>query len=385
MTGRRLATAVLALVAGIVSVVMSAAPAAADPAEPTDYRSEVERIEPAAAGVTIDVVGGDGFLDLHVDRGHEVVVEGYEGEPWLRISADGTVEQNIRSAATYLNADRYASVEAPDLVDPDAPPEWTVIGDGGEHVWHDHRIHWMSPDRPPGRHPGDTIFDDWTVPMSVDGQAVTVHGRLVWVHDENPLVWVAAVVVALVGVLVAARRRSITVAAVATTVVAVLAVVVGAGQLGATPAEAGGTRLVVIVPAIAVVAGAAAIALRRRPAAVVSLLAAVAALSGWALLRLGVLTNPVLPTDLPADLDRSVTAAAIGVTIAAVAIAFSVPNPRTTPPARRPASPRTGCGRARRSGRRRRAARRGCPARRRGRPRPRGWRRRRGWWRAGGR
>ena len=307
---------VAAVIVGIVTLT-SASPAAADPAEPTDDRSEIQSIDPPTDAISIEVVGGDGFLHLSVARGHEVIVEGYDGEPWLRIAADGTVAQNINSPATYLNADRYAEVSGPD-VDPDAPPEFEVMGDDGDHVWHDHRIHWMSPDRPQGLRPGETIFDDWTVPMTVDGDDVTVHGTLVWERDENPLIWAAIAVAALGAVVLVARRRAVLTSAVATTAVATLAVVIGIGQRSATPAAAGGTPLVIVIPALALVAGGVAIGLRRRPAAVISLLAAVALLLGWSLLRIQVLLHPVLPTNLPFALfDRFGTAASLGVAVAA--------------------------------------------------------------------
>ena len=59
------------------------------------------------------VVGGDAFLELTVDEGTEVVVPGYGGEPYVRFLADGTVERNTRSEATYLNEDRQGAVELP--------------------------------------------------------------------------------------------------------------------------------------------------------------------------------------------------------------------------------------------------------------------------------
>ena len=81
-----------------IMIVAPVSPAAADPAEPTDYRSVVDVVEPAIAGVTIDVVGGDSFLRVRAEAGHEVIVIGYWDEPYARITADGTVE--VRDRAT---------------------------------------------------------------------------------------------------------------------------------------------------------------------------------------------------------------------------------------------------------------------------------------------
>ena len=98
-----------------------------------------------------------------------------------------------------------------------------------------------------------------------------------------------------------------------------LAIVAGQGELAAVPAGAGGSSLVVIVPAIGLVAavagrvpaaggGAGGLA-GHRPAGLA------ACLAGWALLRLTVLWKPVLPTELPENLDRVATAVAVGVAV----------------------------------------------------------------------
>ena len=51
-------------------------------------------------------------------------------------------------------------------------------------------------------------------------------------------------------------------------------------------------------------------------------LASVATLSGWALFRIEVLFKPVLPTELPAALDRIVVALALGVSVGAAVVAI---------------------------------------------------------------
>lgn len=313
----RICRGISALLLGAIALVSLASPAAADPAKPGDYKSVVTRIDPDVPSIHLKVVGGDGFLDLRVDRGHQVIVHGYSGEPWLRVRRDGTVEENTRSEATYLNADRYAQISLPPDVDNEAAPDWRVVGHGGTHVWHDHRIHWMSPERPPGMKAGDIVIPDWTVEMTVDGSPVVAHGTLTWEPGVNVLPWVLLALAALATLVVAARRHPVGVAALAVVLVSAGATIAGIGQRAATPTTAGGTSLVFIIPAIGVVTGLIALALRRRPAAVVFILAGISALSGWALLRLPVLTHPVLPTDLPANLDRAITAIALGTTIAA--------------------------------------------------------------------
>jgi hypothetical protein len=80
--------------------------------------------------------------------------------------------------------------------------------------------------------------------------------------------------------------------------------------------------LVVAVPLAGLVAGALGLAVRRRSPGVAraATLAAVAAVLGWAALRLPVLWKPVLSTALPSGVDRAGTALAIGLAVAAAAV-----------------------------------------------------------------
>ena len=110
------------------------------------------------------------------------------------------------------------------------------------------------------------------------------------------------------------------VAAAALAAVSGVALVVGRADFASTP-DTGGNPLLWILPSVALLTGVAAITLRRKAQAVVLALASVATISGWAVLRLQVLTKPVLPTDLPAGLDRATTAAALAVAVGAAYLA----------------------------------------------------------------
>ena len=109
----------------------------------TGFTSTVERVTPETQGLELRVLDGDDRLFLRNETGREVIVLGYDEEPYLRF-VDGAVYRNVRSPAVYLNADRYALGEVPESADPDAAPVWRRVAEGTAYEWHDHRIQWMS-------------------------------------------------------------------------------------------------------------------------------------------------------------------------------------------------------------------------------------------------
>ena len=165
-------------------------------------------------------------------------------------------------------------------------------------------------------------YDPWVVPIEVDGRAATVEGVLTFENTTSPIPWAALALVA--GALVAwgGRRRAVLSAAGALVAASALALVVGRADFTSTP-DAGGNPLLWILPVIALALAAVALVRHRGSAAVVFVLASVATLSGWALLRFQVLLKPVLPSDLSPSLDRASVAAAIGVSVAAAYLAVT--------------------------------------------------------------
>ena len=157
----------------------------ADPAGPTDYRSEILSIEPPTSSVTLEVIGGDSFVQLSADPAAEVLVLGYFAEPYLRFLPGGEVQENRNSPTTYQNEERYGS-DAPDFAQADADPDWVTVADDGTYAWHDHRAHWMQPIRPAGKAPGDRIVEQ-VIPLVVDGADVDVTVISVW-QDEPSMV-----------------------------------------------------------------------------------------------------------------------------------------------------------------------------------------------------
>lgn len=294
------------LLATLVSLGI-AAPAAADEAVPSRYETTIESITPAVDTVTVSMIGGDNFVELSVTAGHEVIVLGYEAEPYLWFQADGTVSENRRSKATYLDDTRYGTVEVPDDLLPSDEPEWVEIADGGRWAWRDHRAHWLSDTPPLGLAPGDQVLDN-TIPLDVDGQRVTVRLLSTWVPEPSRLpVDVAAVVGVILGFSAMSRRG---VPGVPVLVVGVLATVVGVWQVLSLPSETAPGPLVWVLPVVTVIGGAAATAYRNRGWSNWVAVGGALAVTVWAGLRAEVIRYAVLPTDAPFWFDRAVTAGA---------------------------------------------------------------------------
>ncbi len=144
------------------------------------YRSTVERVTPTVSGLEVFVVDSDDQLELTNTGGREIVIDGYEGEPYLKFTREGVFE-NQRSPAAYLNDDRYANVTVPDSADPKADPAWKAVAAGVQYSWHDHRVHWMSPTLPPKVEAAKDVehhIFDWEVPGTVDGTKLAIAGSL---------------------------------------------------------------------------------------------------------------------------------------------------------------------------------------------------------------
>jgi hypothetical protein len=320
--------------AAVGATILMPSPALADPAGPTDFRTVVTSVKPDSDVISITIEGGDAFVRLVVQSGHEVIVFGYGGEPYVRVNADGTVEENQISPATFYNQSRYGGDVPSDVTIEAAlqqPPRWRQVGSGGTWAWHDHRAHLMSSQPLIGMEPGDQLGPE-AIELVVDGKPVTV--ELVTTLQAPPSRWpvmVGLVVGLVAGVLAfATTRRSCVVAGVA----AGSSLVVGAAQFVSLPVETGPLVTWWLLPTLALAAslGAAWTSALWR--------AALVALAGlqllvWAVPRRHVLTRAVLPTDLPYWVDRAITAAVIPAAIALVVVGvvtlFSPPARRRSP------------------------------------------------------
>jgi hypothetical protein len=296
----------------LAAAVLSAPQAAlADAAGPTDFRSEVLSVTPATDAITVSIEGGDAFVRVVVEPGHEVIVPGYDDEPYLRISGDGTVEENLRSMATYYNAERYGTDDIPDIVDNTAAPRWRKIGDGGSWAWHDHRAHWMGSEPPIGLDAGESLPSQ-VIALIVDGDRGEV--EVATTLQPDPSMWPAVfgVLIGLQLVLLAALAGPATVT-LATLLLSSAATVVGVVQFRSLPGETGPLLSWWLLPSIALVCTVGTILIYGRWPLLQSALATLAGLqlALWGYTRRSTLTRAVLPTELPFWLDRVITAATL--------------------------------------------------------------------------
>jgi hypothetical protein len=180
------------------------------------YRATITAVRPAVEGLTVEVLGSDDRLVLRNESGREVVIQGYDGEPYLRFTAGGDVLRNANSPATHLNEERYGGVDVPASASKNAAPKWEQIATGRSYEWHDHRIHWMStidppmvrsdPDRP------HRVFG-WTVQGEIGAEPLAIRGRLDYSPPPQsrfkPILIVPLVVLVLAGAALWWRRRSL--------------------------------------------------------------------------------------------------------------------------------------------------------------------------------
>jgi hypothetical protein len=231
-----------------------------DSVQPRDTVSVIESVIPALPnGVVVDIVGSDTFVRFH-SVGHDVMITGYKNEPYMHITTTGDVFVNDGSLTTLINGNRYGDVDTSSFVE-SPNPVWRKIGTDGTAMWHDHRVHWMSPKRPA---PIDTMGTvvAWKVPVSVDGVATTVSGTLFLREKASVLWWLAGFAALLCAVTLSARRRKEFFFV--TFLISIVGVVVGAMQYVGLPNGARITPLILMFSTGAAVVAGISIMMQRR-------------------------------------------------------------------------------------------------------------------------
>lgn len=157
-----------------------------------NYRTTITSVPPVA-GLRVEVVENGSRLRLAWSGPGTVVVLDEGGAPFLRLSPSG-VQTNQDSPLTYTSRDRRGLTTVPPGVDGLGAPRWVQVSEDPEVLWHEHRAHWTKLTEPPGS--GEREVRTWTLPMLVNGAAMTVTGTLTFVPGPSPLPYVAVIVLA---------------------------------------------------------------------------------------------------------------------------------------------------------------------------------------------
>ncbi len=184
----------LAAVFGAMLVVVTFSPAAsahsAAGSPSSNYVTTIESVLPESKNFTVRVVEQGSRLEVRWITGGALIVEGYDGEPYLRIGPGG-VEENRQSTATYANKSRNGTETIPSNLQPDGPPEWKRISVAPTARFHDHRIHYMGSVAPPAVEQDATkrqLVQTFDIIIRTENRSASsvVSGRVEWIPGPSP-------------------------------------------------------------------------------------------------------------------------------------------------------------------------------------------------------
>ncbi len=172
----------------------------------SDYRIEVTGFEGDSTGIEVRPVELGDRMELVRTTAGEVQILGYEGEPYLRLDAEGVFE-NHNSPAHYINLDRFARTPTPATASAPAEPNWMKLSHGASVRRHDHRTHWMDPTpRQDVRDNPDVervVFPANRVELVVDGKPVVAIVKVTWLPPPSRVMWLVITSLAACAVLAA--------------------------------------------------------------------------------------------------------------------------------------------------------------------------------------
>jgi hypothetical protein len=193
----------------------------------THYTSALLAEHPVVAGVSWRVIDRNDEIEV-VNHSHQVVTiyaysqeqrdVAYDGGPYARVLADGTVEINENSPAYYLNQSFFETgVSVPPSASATATPDWVTLAHNGTFLWHDHRIHFLGLGKPEivkDVHRRTLVFA-WYVPIQVGARKGYLYGKLFWNAEKGfsfPIGAIIALIVLVAAgaalVVVVRRRRA---------------------------------------------------------------------------------------------------------------------------------------------------------------------------------
>ncbi len=175
----------------------------------SNFHTVLGALSPATPGVSATVIEDGNRIQLTNTTATDLVVLGYDGEPFLRVGPAGTFHNKL-SASYYYNIDRFGGTPGPTYADDKAAPVWVRDSTSDVARFHDHNTHYMSTDLPPlvRAAPGQPqLVSDWTVPMTYGGRSLAITGQLRWVPGPSPLPWYALALLTGLGAAALALTR----------------------------------------------------------------------------------------------------------------------------------------------------------------------------------
>ncbi len=168
------------------------------------YRSNITAVAPSVPGLSVQVLEFADRLLLTNHTGKTVTIYGYEGEPYARVLANGTAEQNVRAPATYLNTNFYARGHR--AADREPRPrrrsgKWsTARGSSNGTTTASTGCRRSLPPEVKNKSKRTLIFD-WKVPIEVGNTKGAIDGQLFWTPESSkaPLAVIILGVVIVVG------------------------------------------------------------------------------------------------------------------------------------------------------------------------------------------
>ncbi len=336
-------TAALAVLLVLSNPVPAAAHVVGTGGSPTNYQTAVTGIRPAVPAVAATVGLGGQWVRITNQGATTIVILGYRGEPFLRLSHNQVEVNQLSSTAAQTGLIPVdPGPGAPAAGGPVAQPRWVRSSDADSVTWIDTRI------APPQQ--SQQASGSWELPLVVDGQQVSVVGTRALIPPPSPWPWVAVLVLLTAAVAAIGWLRDWHRPLAAVVAGGVLAFVLHVLGTGFVPQQNGpvfGWVGVGLVAGFALLVGAvcAVSALRRSESAPDRAVTAGAIVLILAATDISVLWNSQLPFPGPSALDRGLTvisyAAAVGLVIAGARLVRATKR-RTQPGTTQPGTTQPG-------------------------------------------
>ena len=167
----------------------------------TNYRSEILAVSPPDPNASVRLLELGRMVKLTNRGTTDLVVLGYDSEPYLRVGPRGVFE-NTNSPTLYKNrlTAEGSTPETPKSATAKASPTWKRTGGGTTVKWRDQRTRWEGPDAPsvtaaPDRR--QVVVPSWSILLERGSSRLTVTGSIVYVPAPSLVPWAILTVVLL--------------------------------------------------------------------------------------------------------------------------------------------------------------------------------------------